>query len=326
MRTSRREILRQLALLTGGLLVAGRAATPPAMPAESDKLGPVLPRRPFGRTGLNVTLLTVGGWHIGAMSAREAEEAIEAAIAAGVRSFDTAESYHGGGSEEFYGRFLSPKYREHVLILTKSTARSGEAARRHLEGSLRRLRTDYLDVWQMHTLQSPSDVDGRLKEGVLDVMLRAKADGKVRHIGFTGHRTWKAHAHLLKRTDAMESCLMPINIADPSYESYILNVLPTLVERGMAVQAMKTLGNGGLLSTRGRRGVVPARVPVREALRFAWSLPISTLVSGVDDAAMLRQNAAWAAEFQPLTEAERSALVERVSDLGRTGDLEWYKA
>lgn len=322
MRTSRRDVLRQLALLTGGLLVGARGAE-----AESrDALGPVLPRRPFGRTGLETTMLTVGGWHIGAMSEAEAEQAIDTAIAAGVRSFDTAESYHGGGSETYYGKFLTPKYRPQVLILTKTTAKDGAGARRHLEASLRRLRTDYLDVWQMHTLQSAADVDARLRQGVLDAMLKAKSEGKVRHIGFTGHRTWKAHAQLLKQTDAMESCLMPVNIADPSYESFIVNVLPTLAARGLAVQAMKTLGNGGLLSTRGRRGVLPARVSVRDALRFAWSLPIATLVSGVDDAAMLRQNAGWARGFEALTEAERTALVDRVADVGRTGELEWYKA
>lgn len=326
MSTSRREALKKLAVLTGGLLVAGAARATVAAAVESDALGPLLPRRPFGRTGLRITSLTVGGWHIGAMPAGEAEEAIEAALAAGVRSFDTAESYHGGGSEEYYGRFLSPKYRKHVLLLTKTTAKDAAGARRHLEGSLRRLRTDYLDLWQMHTLQSAGDVDTRLKQGVLDVMLKAKAEGKVRHIGFSGHRTWTAHVHLLKRTDVMESCLMPVNIADPSYESYIFHVLPTLVERGMAVQAMKTLGNGGLLSSGGRRGVVPARVSVQDALRFAWSLPIATLVSGVDNPAMLRQNAGWARNFVALDEGQRAELVERVADLARTGSMEWYKA
>lgn len=320
--TTRREALRILALLTGATLVPGRiTAQTPA--AGSDKLGPLLPRRPLGRTGLEVSMLAVGGSHVGRPSESEAEQIIEAAIAAGIRTFETAQLYQNGRSEERYGKFLTPKYREHVQIFTKTMATDAKTAQSHLEGSLRRMKIDHLDLWQMHDIDSPGDVDRRLKNGVLDTMLKAKADGKVRHLGFTGHATWKAHAHLLKTTDAFETCLMPINVADSSYESFILNVLPLLVERKMGVLAMKTLAAGDFLRGRGSApAIIPSLVSIEDALRFVWSLPVSSLVSGMGLAAHVRENAGYAARFSPMSEADRAKLVAKVAEIARTGEIE----
>jgi uncharacterized protein len=324
---TRRTLLQQL---TAGAVLAtcppwlARAAgqAGPDRPPP-DRLGPRLPVRPLGRTGLQVSMLTVGGSHVGRPSEAEAERIIETAIEVGIRTFETAQLYQNGGSEERFGRYLTPKYRDHVQIFTKTMARDGRTARSHLEGSLRRMNLDVIDLWQMHDLNSPEDVDTRLAGGVLDVMQRAKAEGKVRHLGFTGHATWRAHAHLLRQTDVFETCLMPINVADPSYESFIVNILPTLVERGMGVQAMKTLAAGDFL--RGRGGlapIIPNLVSIEEALRFVWSLPVSTLVSGMGLAAHVRENAGYAAAFSPLDEAGRQELVARVAEPARTGRLE----
>lgn len=316
--TTRRDALRNLALLAGSALLAGRL---PA--AGSDKLGPTLPRRPLGRTGLQVSMITVGGSHVGRPAEAEAERIIEAAIEAGIRTFETAQLYQGGGSEERYGKFLTPKYREHVQIFTKTMATDARTAESHLDGSLRRMKLDYIDLWQMHDITSPEDVDGRLRHGVLDVMLKAKTAGRVRHIGFSGHATWRAHAHLLQTTDAFETCLMPINVADSSYESFILKVLPRLVERNMGVLAMKTLAAGDFLRGRGSApAIIPQVVSIEDALRYVWSLPVSTLVSGMGLAAHVRENAGYAAKFVPMTETERENIVALVAEVGRTGRLE----
>lgn len=321
--TTRRQALRRLAALAGAALISGRV-TGQASPGGFDKLGATLPRRPLGRTGLDVSMLSVGGSHVGRPSESEAELIIEAAMEAGIRTFETAQLYQNGRSEERFGKFLTPKYREHVQIFTKTMARDGKTAQSHLEGSLRRMKVDYIDLWQMHDIDSPQDVDERLRDGVLDAMLKAKSTGQVRHIGFTGHATWRAHEHLLKTTDVFETCLMPINVADSSYESFILNVLPLLVDRQMGVLAMKTLAAGDFL--RGRGAGAPAIIPdvlsIEDALRFVWSLPVSSLVSGMGLAAHVRENAGYAARFVPLSESERAKLVAKVADIGSTGKLE----
>jgi predicted aldo/keto reductase-like oxidoreductase len=320
--TTRREALRNLALLAGAALLPGTARAQ-TVPAGSDKLGPTLPRRPLGRTGLPVSMIAVGGSHVGRPAEAEAERIIEAAIEAGIRTFETAQLYQNGGSEERYGKFLTPKYREHVQIFTKTMATDGRTATSHLEGSLRRMKLDYVDLWQMHDIASPEDVDDRLRHGVLDAMLQAKGSGKVRHIGFSGHATWRAHAHLLKTTDVFETCLMPINVADSSYESFILNILPLLGERQMGVLAMKTLAAGDFLRGRGTApAIIPGVISIEDALRFVWSLPVSSLVSGMGLAAHVRENAGYAARYVPMTDDERKQLVARVADVGRTGRLE----
>lgn len=325
---TRRAAVRNLALLTAAALAAGRTrgadgdVTAKTAPLR-DKLGMRLPERDLGRTGLRVSMLAVGGSHIGRPSEAEAQRIVEAALEGGIRTFETAQLYQNGGSEERYGKFLTPKYREHVLLFTKTMATDARTAQSHLEGSLRRLKTDYLDLWQMHDIGSPEDVDERLRGGVLDFMQKAKASGKVRHIGFTGHATWRAHAHLLKQTDVFETCLMPINVVDPSYESFILNILPTLLERKMGVLAMKTLAAGDFLRGRdGLKPIVPELVSIEDALRFVWSLPVSSLVSGMALAAHAKENAGYAARFVPMDEKQRQALIDRVAEPAKTGRLE----
>lgn len=321
--TTRREAVRVLAILGAVGLLRPRAWAEAASDATSDKLGRVLPRRSLGRTGLRVTMITVGGSHIGRPSELEGQRIIEAAIESGVRTFETAQLYQNGGSEERYGNFLTPKYRDHVQVFTKTMATDARTAASHLDGSLRRMKLDYLDLWQMHDVANPEDFDRRRREGVVDFMERAKASGKVRHIGFTGHATWRAHAHVLKSTDVFETCQMPVNVADVSYESFILNVMPLLVEREMGVLAMKTLAAGDFLRGRGSApGVIPDLVSIQEALRYVWSLPVSTLVSGMAQVAHVKENTGYAANFVPMSGNERQAIVDRISHLAQTGVLE----
>ncbi|MDE2834468.1 MAG: aldo/keto reductase [Bacteroidota bacterium] len=290
-----------------------------------------LPRRRLGSTDEYVTMLGLGGWHLGRMNERVAEEAVEVAMAGGIRFYDSAESYQSGGSERYLGRFLSPKYRDQVYLMTKTTARTGRAARRHLEASLKRMNTDYLDLWQVHAIMTPQDVDGRIAGGLLDTALEAVREGKTRHIGFTGHNDPAAHRHMLASTDIFQTVQMPVNVADVSYKSFVRTVLPKLVDRDIGVIAMKTLANGGFFggSSHGQHGrnprVVPNRISIRDALYFAWSLPISVLVTGPDNINQLQEKIELARSFTALTEEERGTLIERVADMaGRR--VEFYKS
>lgn len=321
---SRRESLQRLALFAGALLAKPRLLGLDApVTGDSDKLGPLLPWRTLGRTGLKVTMLGVGGSHIGRPSEAVAQQLIETAIELGIRTFDTAQLYQNGGSEERYGRFLTPKYRSQVTILTKTMAQDPETARQHLEGSLRRLRTDYIDLWQLHDVRDVELADTRVPR-VLEVMLKAKEQGKVRHIGFTGHASYRTHLHVLQLTDAFETCMMPMSIADAVYESFTGNVLPVLLERKMGVIAMKTLAADGLMG--GRRGtgvkIIPELLSVEDALRYAWSLPVSTLISGMANLDHLRQNVSFARRFVPMPEADRNALIAKIAEIAQTGEME----
>lgn len=325
----RRHFLQTLSGLTAGILVQ------PSLGAnvnggDRDRLGELLPRRTLGRTGEAVTMLGVGGWHIGRMSEADAERTIETALEGGVRFFDSAESYQNGRSESYLGRFLVPKYRDVAFLMTKTTAPDAATARRHLEGSLRRLGTEYLDLWQVHSLESPADVDSRIAREVLGVVLEAQEAGKVRHIGFTGHASPKAHIRMLEMTDIFETCQMPINVLDLSFESFVDQVLPALVQRDIGVLAMKTLANGRFFNSVPAKGgteessVVPGRISVAEALNFVWSLPVSVLITGPDNPEQMREKIGLARSHAVMSEDDRRQLIERVSDLaGRS--VEYYK-
>lgn len=331
MQRNRRSFLRKLAAVTTGIMVvnADLKSNPGVV---RDRLGELLPLRKLGKTGQEVTMLGVGGAHIGKSDEKTAQEILEAALEGGVRFFDNAESYNNGGSEEKYGRLLVPKYRDVAFIMTKSTAKTGALAQQHLEDSLRRMKTDYVDLWQIHAVTSPEDVDSRIAEGVLEVAMKAKESGKARFIGFTGHSDYRAHQRMLERTELLETCQMPINCFDPTYKSFINNVLPVLVERNMGILAMKTLSNGGFFGgTRHFYGgdnpkMVPDVVSLEEALHFVWSLPVSVLITGPDHADMMREKIALAKSFKQMNEDDRLALIDRVGSAGYDGHLvEFYK-
>ena len=169
----RRDFLKQLAILTGILMIPASAIAG----TKRDKWGEILPLRRLGKTGEKVTMLGLGGYHVGWTSEKDAQELVETAVAGGVRFFDTAESYDDGGSEIRYGKYLVPKYRGEVFIMSKSTAPDGTTAKKHLEGSLKRLNCDYIDLWQVHSLQTPEDADNRIENKVLEVFEKAKAEG-----------------------------------------------------------------------------------------------------------------------------------------------------
>lgn len=328
----RREFLVTLSAATPALMLGCQKGEA----LKSDRLGDLLPQRKLGTTGESVTMLGLGGYHIGWTTERDAQETIEASLEGGVRFYDTAESYGPHISEERYGKYLTPKYRDLVFIMTKTTAKDPKTVQEHLEASLKRLNTDYLDLWQVHSLRNPEDVDERIENGVLDVFIKAKETGKVRYIGFTGHSNPEAHQRMLERTagqNIFDTCQMPINAMDMNYHSFINGVLPTLMERNIAPLAMKTLADGRFFAKKQRLDdiqwesddpVIPNRLTLEEALNFVWSLPASVLITGAENANLLREKIQLAHSFSKMSQEKRQTLVEKVADLA-DGKVEYYK-
>ncbi|MDX2054427.1 MAG: aldo/keto reductase [Polyangiaceae bacterium] len=313
---------------------AGVAAQP--IPT-ADKFGALLPQRMLGPNGPAVTMLGVGGAHVLDVGESMGQQVIEAAIEHGIRFFDTAAMYGDGASEKRYGQFLVPKYREVSFIMSKAHARNAQGVQAMLENTLRNLNTDYLDLWQMHDLTSEEDVENRLRDGVVDYFAKAQAEGKVRHIGFTGHTTYKAHLRMLtllkERGIQATSAQMPINVVDPHYESFALNVVPRCVENNVGVLAMKTLAYGRILGKAvgwARKDVafnkiVPEALPLEDALGFVWSLPTSVVISGMQSPEEVAQNARIARSANAWTPEERQQRVDAVK--GFSGpSVEFYKA
>lgn len=336
----RRKFLKTLAAATPAMMAAcGSGETPEIISEQAEigsTLGATLPLRPLGATGEQVTMLGVGGYHIGWTAEKDAQAVIETALEGGVRFFDNAESYDSGGAETRYGRFLVPNYRDQVFIMTKSTARDAATAEKHLAESLRRLNTDYIDLWQIHSLQNPEDVDARIENGVLDVFTKAKESGKVRFIGFTGHSNPEAHLRILEQTkdsNIFDTAQMPINVMDSNYHSFIKQVVPILQERKIALLAMKTLADGRFFPKKETLDgviwetddpVIPARLSVAEALNFVWSLPVSVAITGAENATMMQEKIDIARNFTEMNEGTRNALIDKVSDLA-DGKVEYFK-
>jgi len=331
MKADRRTFLKSLAAVTAGLS-AGCAGF--GGKNETDRLGDLLPLRKFGRTGEYVTMLGTGGFHVGWTTERDAQEIIETALEGGVRFFDTAESYSNGLSEERYGKFLTPKYRDLIFLMSKSTGPDAKTVQEHLEGSLRRLKVDQIDLFQVHSVRTPQDVDDRIQNGVLDAMIKAKEQGKIRYIGFTGHQNPFAHAHMLDRTsesDIFDGVLMPVNVLDQAYFSFTENVIPKALERNMGIMSIKSLADGRFFAKKEQARwttddpLIPNYMTVEEALHFVWSLPVSVLISGNETAEMMREKIEIASSFTKLSEDQRMALVEKVREIAMTGKVEYYK-
>lgn len=327
----RRTFLKSLAGLTAGLSVSNSVF---GKNLENDRLGEILPKRKFGRTGEYVTMLGTGGYHVGWTIERDAQEVIEASLEGGVRFFDTAESYSKGVSEERYGKYLTPKYRDLIFLMTKTTGPDAKTVQEHLEGSLRRLKVDQIDLYQVHSIRTPQDVDHRISNGVLDVLLKAKDQGKIKYIGFTGHQNPFAHARLLEQSeqsDLFDGVLMPVNVLDPSYFSFTENVMPKALDRNLGIMAMKSLADGRFFAKKEQANwtsddpLIPNYLSIKEAMYFVWSLPVSVLIAGCENATFMHEKIALARSFSKYSEEQRMALIEKVKDIALTGKVEYFK-
>jgi len=327
----RRMFIKSIAGATAGLALTGSTI---AAKEDRDRLGEILPKRKLGRTNQYVTMLGTGGYHVGWTTERDAQEVIEASLEGGVRFFDTAESYGKGTSETRYGKYLTPQYRDLVFLMSKSTGKDAKTVIEHLEGTLRRLKTDQLDLYQVHAISTPDDVDSRIQLGVLDVLLKAKEEGKIKYLGFTGHQNPFAHARMLektKETDIFDTVLMPLNVLDQSYFSFSQNILQKALDRNMGILAIKSLADGRFFSKKEQANwttddpLIPNYLSIKEAMHFVWSLPVSVLISGNENATYMREKIAIARSFSKLNEDQKIALVDKVKNKALSGQLEYYK-
>jgi uncharacterized protein len=281
-----------------------------------------IPHKPFGRTGETVSIIGVGGATLArSPSVQEAINIVHEAIDAGVTFFDNAREYMDGRAEEWMGQALKGR-RDKVFLMTKvcTHGRDKQVAMKQLEESLQSLQTDHLDLWQIHECVYDND-PGRhfAKGGVVEALNQAKKAGKVRYVGFTGHKDPAIHLKMLSYDYPFDSVQMPLNAFDASYRSFQGKVLPEVNRRGMAALGMKSLGGNGQPVTKGA-------VTVAEALRYAMSLPAATTISGIDSVAVLRQNLAIARGFVPMKPDEMEALVRRCASAAGDGHLELYKS
>ncbi len=263
------------------------------------------PRRPMGSTGLQASILGMGGYHLGTTETQEEVNSMVAkAIDHGINFFDNAWEYHQGLSEERVGNALKGK-RDKAIVMTKvcTHGRKKDVAMKMLENSLTRLQTDHLDVWQVHEVIYYNDPEKAYEaDGVLEALTQAKQQGKVRFVGFTGHKNPSIHLEMLERGFAFDTVQMPINVFDPGWRSFELNVLPVAKAKGMAVFSMKSMGGSGEPITHG------ALTPT-EALSYAMSIAgVTTTISGMESMAVLDQNLSILSQFKPLSEQHLNEL------------------
>jgi aryl-alcohol dehydrogenase-like predicted oxidoreductase len=281
-----------------------------------------VPRRPFGRTGEDVSLLGVGGFHIGTQPTEEDSiRLMHAAFDAGVTFLDNAWEYNAGISEVRMGNAIRTwRNRDELFVMTKDCAHDRKAPNSmvKLEQSLRRLQVEALDLWQLHEVVWEDDPDWIFAPGgSAEALLKAKEQGKVRYIGFTGHKSPAIHKRMLSQGFPWDAVQMPLNVLDAHYESFEQEIVPLCQEQGIAIIAMKSFAAGELFES--GADVTPA-----EALRYTMSLPVATVVSGMDTMAILEQNLAVARSFTPLPAAERKALLARTKPYA-TGAHETFK-
>ena len=307
-RTSHRNLTRRefmkLTVATGIVAGAGSAAWASAPDAE-------IPRRTLGRTGEKISILGLGGYHVGLQRDEELSlRIIRSAIDRGVNFMDNCWDYNGGDSEVRMGKALRDGYRAKVFLMTKIDGRTKALAAKQIEECLQRLQTDHIDLLQFHEIVRLTDPDGVFAPGgALEAVQAAQQAGKIRFIGFTGHKDPDIHLRMLElaaknkfRFDAVQ---MPLNVMDAHFRSFEKKVVPALVKDGIGVLGMKALGFGAIV----RSGLVTAT----ECLHYAMNLPTATVITGMDSLQILDQGLEAARTFKPLTEVQVAALLARTA-------------
>ncbi len=316
---SRREFMKTAGTRLSVAALAGQVLESTTSAAESG-----VPKRKLGRTGEMVSMLCLGGWHIGSVKDdKEAIRIMHAAIDEGMTFFDNAWDYHNGHSEEVMGTALKmDNRRSKVFLMTKNCERDYAGSMKNLEDSLRRLKTDHLDLWQFHEMVYDNDPDWVFDKGGLKAALEAKKAGKVRYIGFTGHKDPAIHMKMLAKPHAWDSAQMPINVLDFHYRSFQKQVVPECLRRNVGVIGMKGLAGG---ATQGRL-IEKFGLTAAECFRYCLSQPVSTQVVGITTMAQLKEDIALARSFQPMTAAELDALRAKVRDQATDGRHELFKS
>lgn len=277
-----------------------------------------IPVRTLGSTGVTVTVIGVGGYHIGKdKDPQLATRIIRTAIDEGITFMDNAWCYNDGESERRMGAALKDGYREKAFLMTKNHGRDAATFRRQLDESLKRLGTDWIDLLQFHEIIHEGEPDRIFSQGAIEEAVKARDEGKIRFIGFSGHRWPRLFEEMLAKDFDWDTVQMPLNLFDYHYRSFTKGILPILVERGIGVIAMKSLAGGKILET---------DISPREAISYTLSLPVHTLISGMDSLEILKTNMDIVRKWQPLSEDERGELLERIAPKAKSGKPEYYKS
>ncbi len=320
---SRRRFLNDALGSSAALALAGSLSSPAeaGQPASTNSI----PRRKFGRHPDQISILGIGGHHLGdAASVQVATDIVHEAVDNGINFCDNAWEYNNHRSEEWLGAGLRGGYRDKVFLMTKvcTHGRDAAVAMQMLEESLKRLGTDHLDLWQIHAITYDNDPELAYRtNGVVKAFDQAKQQGKVRYVGFTGHKDPRMHKQMIDLGYPWDSVQFPINSFDAQFRSFQQIVLPLAVEKGIAVLGMKPLsGDGGPF----HKGEV--KLSPEQALRYAMSVPgVTTTITGMETVAVLRQNLAIAKDFHPMGDDERQQTVAAVKEFAGDGRYELYK-
>jgi aryl-alcohol dehydrogenase-like predicted oxidoreductase len=317
---TRRTFVKGAAVVTASMLTNPTFGKNSAAGQGSGE-GESVPLRPLGKTGEKVSVLGVGGYHLGSTkNQQEATELVATAMGAGINFFDNCWEYHDGVSEEKLGIALKGK-RQDAFVMTKvcTHGRGKEVAMKQLEESLRRLQTDHVDLWQIHEVVYYNDPDLIFAPGgAAEALLAAKQQGKVRFIGFTGHKNPSIHLRMLAHDFPFDTVQMPLNCMDATFRSFETQVLPEANRKGIGVLGMKSLGGSGEIVANGA-------VTVQEGLSYAMSLPVATTISGMDSLEVLRQNLKIATGFKPLSAEAMQATRDHVRQFAGDGRFELFK-
>jgi predicted aldo/keto reductase-like oxidoreductase len=307
--------------LADSALSGAAAEVPAALVRSVEGIG----RRKLGRADAEVSIIGVGGYHLGlgGVTEQDAIQIVRAALDRGINFLDNCWDYNGGVSEERMGKALEGGYRQKAFLMTKIDGRTGQAARQQLEESLRRLKTDHLDLIQIHEVIRMTDPEQAFQPGnVMDVLQQARKEGKVRFIGFTGHKSPDIHLHMIATADknhfTFDSVQMPVNALDEHFNSFGQRVIPEARKRGMAIIGMKPLSNGVILKTN--------TVNAPEALHYAMSVPVTVTITGCQSMANLEQALGVAKNFEPLSVQQKLAILEKTAPVSTAGQFEYYKS
>jgi uncharacterized protein len=311
--TTRREFLKQaaagaaLASLAGDVLASTQASAAG------------IPTRVLGRTGERVSILSLGGWHIGSVKDdAEAIRLMRMAIDEGMTFFDNSWDYHDGRSEELMGRAIEGR-RDKVFLMTKNCERDYAGSLRCLDDSLRRLRTDRIDLWQFHEIIYDNDPDWVFDKGGIKAAIEARKAGKVRYIGFTGHKHPDIHLAMLNKPFEWDTAQMPVNVLDSHYRSFQKHVVPVCLQKNVGIVGMKGFGGGPGIAAK-------AGLSAAEAYGYALSQPVATLVVGLTSQEQLEAAIALGRGFTPMPDAEQAALRDRVREVASDGRFELFKS
>ena len=336
----RREFLKQAAATAAvvGLTGAASEAAPGQEVAHAGLQGaaagvplPVVAtvngigRRKLGRADAQVSIIGIGGYHLGLSSVTEQDAiaVIRRALDEGINFLDNCWDYNDGVSEQRMGKALQDGYRQKAFLMTKIDGRTGTEARRQLEQSFSRLKTDHIDLVQIHEVIRMEDPEQAFKPGnVVDVLKEMRKEGKIRFIGFTGHKSPEMHLNMIAIADkhgfVFDTVQMPVNALDHHFDSFGQKVIPVAQKHGMAILGMKPLSNAAILKTN--------TISAPEALHYAMSVPVTITITGCQSMANLEQALGVARNFKPLNVEQKMALLAKTAPVGGAARFEDYKS